>query len=119
NDYVGKGMGGGTIVIRPPDNDAVHSGGEVPVLAGNTILYGATGGELFIAGRVGERFCVRNSGADAVVEGTGEHACEYMTGGTVVILGPTGFNLGAGMTGGECIVYDESSEILARVNGQL
>ncbi|WP_370324648.1 glutamate synthase large subunit [Euzebya sp.] len=119
NDYVGKGMAGGTIVIRPPADDVVHDGGPVPVLAGNTLLYGATGGELLVAGRVGERFAVRNSGADAVVEGTGEHACEYMTGGTVVILGETGFNLGAGMTGGECIVHDDSSWVLARVNTQL
>ncbi len=114
NDYVGKGMGGGRVVIRPPADDAGNA-----VLAGNTCLYGATGGELFVAGRAGERFAVRNSGADAVVEGVGEHACEYMTGGTVVVLGPTGFNLGAGMTGGECFVLDESAEILARINGQL
>jgi glutamate synthase domain-containing protein 2/glutamate synthase domain-containing protein 3 len=114
NDYVGKGMAGGRIVISPPPDDA----GD-PVLVGNTVLYGATGGELFVAGRAGERFAVRNSGAWAVVEGVGEHACEYMTGGVVVILGPTGFNLGAGMTGGECYVLDETSEILARVNGQL
>ena len=78
NDYLGKGMGGGRVIVRPPDGDA----GD-PVLAGNTVLYGATGGQVFVAGRVGERFCVRNSGATAVVEGTGDHACEYMTGGTV------------------------------------
>ena len=84
-------MGGGRVIVRPPADDA----GE-PVLAGNTVLYGATGGQVFVAGRVGERFCVRNSGATAVVEGTGDHACEYMTGGTVVILGPVGYNLGAG-----------------------
>ena len=114
NDYVGKGMGGGRIVVRPPDDDAGN-----PVLVGNTVLYGATAGALFVAGRAGERFAVRNSGADAVCEGTGDHACEYMTGGTVVILGPTGFNLGAGMTGGECFVLDRGSEILGRLNGQL
>jgi glutamate synthase domain-containing protein 2/glutamate synthase domain-containing protein 1/glutamate synthase domain-containing protein 3 len=114
NDYVGKGMGGGRIVISPPDDDAGN-----PVLLGNTVLYGATGGELFVAGRAGERFAVRNSGATAVVEGVGEHACEYMTGGVVVVLGPTGFNVGAGMTGGELYVLDETSEILARVNAQL
>ena len=114
NDYVGKGMAGGRIVIRPPEDDA----GD-PVLLGNTVLYGATGGQLFVAGRAGERFAVRNSGAVAVVEGAGEHACEYMTGGVVVILGPTGNNLGAGMTGGECYVLDETSTILARVNAQL
>jgi glutamate synthase domain-containing protein 2/glutamate synthase domain-containing protein 3 len=95
-DYVGKGMGGGVIVIRPPRDDAPPN----PVLAGNTIAYGATGGRLFIAGRVGERFCVRNSGAVAVVEGAGDHFCEYMTGGVAVALGPVGWNAGAGMTGG-------------------
>ena len=114
NDYVGKGLGGGTIVVRSPEGDV----GD-PVLVGNTVLYGATGGELFVAGRAGERFAVRNSGAVAVVEGTGEHACEYMTGGTVVILGPTGNNIGAGMSGGECFVFDPSSEVLARINRQL
>ena len=95
-DYVGKGMGGGVIAIRPFGQD----GGDDPVLAGNTICYGATGGKLFIAGRVGERFCVRNSGAVAVVEGAGDHFCEYMTGGVAVALGPVGWNAGAGMTGG-------------------
>ena len=114
NDYVGKGMGGGRIVIRPPADD----GGD-PVLAGNTLLYGATGGWLYVAGRVGERFAVRNSGANAVVEGTGDHACEYMTGGTVVILGPIGYNLGAGMTGGQVFVYDPDGQLQARLNRQL
>ncbi len=95
-DYVGKGMGGGVITIRP----SAGSGAPDPVLAGNTICYGATGGKLFIAGRVGERFCVRNSGAVAVVEGAGDHFCEYMTGGVAVALGPVGWNAGAGMTGG-------------------
>jgi glutamate synthase domain-containing protein 2/glutamate synthase domain-containing protein 1/glutamate synthase domain-containing protein 3 len=114
NDYVGKGLGGGRIVIRPPADDA----GD-PVLIGNTVLYGATSGELFVAGRTGERFAVRNSGATAVVEGTGDHACEYMTGGVVVILGRTGHNLGAGMSGGVCFVHDPSAEVLARVNRQL
>lgn len=98
NDYVGKGIGGGRIVIRPPAGEAVS-----PVLLGNTALYGATGGELYCAGRAGERFAVRNSGAVAVVEGAGDHACEYMTGGTVALLGPAGRNLGAGMSGG--VVY--------------
>jgi glutamate synthase domain-containing protein 2/glutamate synthase domain-containing protein 1/glutamate synthase domain-containing protein 3 len=114
NDYVGKGLGGGRIVIRPPADDA----GE-PVLLGNTALYGATGGELFAAGRAGERFAVRNSGAVAVVEGVGDHACEYMTGGTVVIIGPTGANIGAGMSGGRCFVLDTDGAMLARVNRQL
>ncbi|HET7419536.1 MAG TPA: glutamate synthase large subunit [Candidatus Dormibacteraeota bacterium] len=95
-DYVGKGMGGGVIAIRPFAED----GSPDPVLAGNTIAYGATGGRLFIAGRAGERFCVRNSGAVAVVEGAGDHFCEYMTGGVAVALGPVGWNAGAGMTGG-------------------
>ncbi|HEU5002523.1 MAG TPA: glutamate synthase large subunit [Actinomycetota bacterium] len=114
NDYVGKGMGGGEIVILPPENDA----GD-PYLIGNTVLYGATGGELLVAGRAGERFCVRNSGATAVVEGAGDHACEYMTGGTAVILGPTGWNLGAGMTGGQAYVYDPDMALPARVNPEL
>src|SRR5207237_5821948 len=97
NDYVGKGLGGGAIVIKPYADDACD---ETPVLAGNTCLYGATSGKLFVAGRVGERFCVRNSGAVAVVEGAGDHFCEYMTGGVAVALGPVGWNAGAGMTGG-------------------
>jgi glutamate synthase (ferredoxin) len=114
NDYVGKGMGGGMIVIVPPADDA----GD-PWLVGNTVLYGATGGELFVAGRAGERFAIRNSGATAVIEGAGEHCCEYMTGGTVVVLGPVGLNLGAGMTGGEVFVYDPTTSLPARVNPEL
>ncbi|HZD72720.1 MAG TPA: glutamate synthase-related protein, partial [Actinomycetota bacterium] len=114
NDYVGKGMGGGRLVIRPPAGDA----GD-PVLVGNTVLYGATGGELFCAGRAGERFAVRNSGASAVIEGTGDHCCEYMTGGTVVVLGPVGRNLGAGMTGGEVFLYDQGERAPERLNGEL
>jgi glutamate synthase domain-containing protein 2/glutamate synthase domain-containing protein 1/glutamate synthase domain-containing protein 3 len=102
NDYVGKGMGGGTIAVVPG-----HAAGPAtPHGAGNAVLYGATGGSLFVAGTVGQRFAVRNSGAIAVVEGCSDHACEYMTGGTVVILGPTGRNLGAGMTGGVAYVWD-------------
>jgi glutamate synthase domain-containing protein 2/glutamate synthase domain-containing protein 1/glutamate synthase domain-containing protein 3 len=114
NDYVGKGMGGGRIAIRPLANDA----GD-PCLVGNTALYGATGGELYCAGRAGERFAVRNSGAVAVVEGTGDHPCEYMTRGTVVILGEHGLNLGAGMTGGEVYVYNPEERLLLRLNDQL
>jgi glutamate synthase (ferredoxin) len=114
NDYVGKGMGGGRIVLQPPENDA----GD-PVLMGNTVLYGATGGELFCAGGAGERFAVRNSGAVAIVEGTGDHPCEYMTGGTVCILGPFGLNLGAGMTGGQAFVYDPEEKMERHLNGQL
>jgi glutamate synthase (ferredoxin) len=114
NDYVCKSMGGGRVVIKAPANDA----GD-PYLAGNTILYGATGGQLFIAGRSGERFGVRNSGAVAVIEGVGDHACEYMTAGAVVVLGPTGRNFGAGMSGGEAYVYDPEDELIANLNPQL
>jgi glutamate synthase domain-containing protein 2/glutamate synthase domain-containing protein 1/glutamate synthase domain-containing protein 3 len=114
NDYVGKGMGGGRIVIRPPADDA---GG--PVLIGNTALYGATRGELFCAGRAGERFAVRNSGATAVVEGVGDHGGEYMTGGSVIVLGPVGRNLGAGMTGGELFLHDPEGRALERLNDEL
>ena len=114
NDYLGKGMGGGRIVVRAPDDDA----GD-PALVGNTVLYGATGGQVYVAGRVGERFLVRNSGATAVVEGTGDHACEYMTGGTCVILGSFGYNLGAGMTGGQAFIYDPDGLIAAHMNAQL
>jgi glutamate synthase domain-containing protein 2/glutamate synthase domain-containing protein 1/glutamate synthase domain-containing protein 3 len=114
NDYVGKGMGGGRIVVIPPADDAGN-----PVLAGNTCLYGATGGDLFVAGAAGERFAVRNSGATAVVEGTGDHCCEYMTGGTIVVLGPVGYNLGAGMTGGQAFVLDPGAQLMARLNASL
>jgi glutamate synthase (ferredoxin) len=114
NDYVGKGMGGGRIVIVPPEDDA----GD-PCLVGNTVLYGATGGELFVAGWAGERFAVRNSGATAVIEGAGQHACEYMTGGVVVILGPVGQNMAAGMTGGRAFVFDPEAGLPARVNPEL
>ncbi|MEP6696312.1 MAG: glutamate synthase-related protein, partial [Pseudonocardiales bacterium] len=104
NDYVGKGLSGGRITLRPPRTAPFVA--EDNVIAGNTLLYGATGGRLLVRGRVGERFAVRNSGADAVVEGTGDHACEYMTAGRVVILGPTGRNLAAGMSGGLAYVLD-------------
>jgi glutamate synthase domain-containing protein 3 len=114
NDYVGKGMGGGRIVVIPPPNDA----GD-PVLLGNTVLYGATGGELYCAGRAGERFAVRLSGATAVVEGTGGNPCEYLTAGTVVILGDVGRNLGAGMTGGEVYVFDPDGRLPGRLNDEL
>jgi glutamate synthase domain-containing protein 3 len=124
NDYVGKGMGGGTIVVRPPADDVTLAEGAArgssTVLAGNTCLYGATGGELFVAGAVGERFAVRNSGAITVVEAVGDHCCEYMTGGTVVVLGRIGYNLGAGMTGGEAYLWDpEVERVLTRVNPDL
>src|SRR4030095_12712299 len=96
NDYVGKGLGGGEIVIRPPA--AAQYATHENTIIGNTCLYGATGGVLYAAGRAGERFAVRNSGAVAVVEGVGDHGCEYMTGGTVLVLGGAGKNFGAGMT---------------------
>jgi glutamate synthase (ferredoxin) len=117
NDYVGKGMAGGAIVVRP-DERARYAWHENTII-GNTVLYGATGGELYAAGRAGERFAVRNSGATAVVEGVGDHGCEYMTGGTVVVLGEVGRNFGAGMTGGVAYVLDEAGELERRYNGQL
>ncbi len=104
NDYVGKGLSGGRIIIVPPSGSEFAP--EKNIIAGNTILYGATSGEIFINGRVGERFCVRNSGATAVVEGVGDHCCEYMTGGITVVLGATGRNFAAGMSGGVAYVYD-------------
>jgi len=104
NDYVGKGMHGGRIVIKPEGIEDTHK----HVIMGNTCLYGATGGELFASGRAGERFAVRNSGAIAVIEGAGMHCCEYMTGGVVVVLGNVGVNFGAGMTGGYAYVLDEN-----------
>ena len=106
NDYVGKGMYGGEIVLHPPEDTALPP--DANVIMGNTVLYGAIGGTLFAAGRAGERFAVRNSGAWAVVEGTGDHCCEYMTGGGVVVLGETGRNLGAGMSGGVAYVLDDT-----------
>ena len=117
NDYVGKGMAGGTLVVRPPLNARWVSNDNF--IAGNTLLYGATGGVLFAAGRVGERFAVRNCGASAVVEGVGDHGCEYMTSGTVVVLGSTGRNFGAGMTGGTAYVYDHENNFSKRMNPQL
>ncbi|TAG28841.1 MAG: glutamate synthase large subunit, partial [Verrucomicrobia bacterium] len=114
NDYVGKGINGGEIVIRPkPSETFVWKNQSI---VGNTCLYGATGGSLFAAGRAGERFGVRNSGATAVVEGVGDHGCEYMTGGLVVILGDTGINFGAGMSGGIAFVYDEADTLAKRIN---
>jgi glutamate synthase (NADPH/NADH) large chain len=104
NDYLGKGLSGGRIVVRPPEVSPFAA--EDNIVAGNVILYGATSGDVFLRGQVGERFCVRNSGAVAVVEGVGDHGCEYMTGGRVVVLGPTGRNFGAGMSGGIAYVYD-------------
>ncbi len=114
NDYVGKGLSGGRIIVRPPAgagwDPAAH------MIAGNVLLYGATAGEAFFNGRVGERFAIRNSGATAVVEGCGDHGCEYMTGGRVVVLGPTGVNFAAGMSGGLAYVYDEAGDFDIRCN---
>jgi glutamate synthase (ferredoxin) len=117
NDYVGKGMAGGEIVLRLPLGARWASNENF--IAGNTLLYGATGGALFAAGRVGERFAVRNCGATAVVEGVGDHGCEYMTSGTAVVLGSTGHNFGAGMTGGVAYVYDREDIFSKRINPQL
>ena len=114
NDYVGKGLSGGVLAVRPPSRAKYK--GEENVIVGNTCLYGATSGRAFFAGRGGERFAVRNSGATAIVEGVGDHGCEYMTGGTVVVLGLTGRNFGAGMSGGLAYVYDEDSAFASRCN---
>jgi glutamate synthase domain-containing protein 3 len=108
NDYFGKGLSGAILVLRPPE--AASFAAEQNVIVGNTAFYGATAGQAYIRGIAGERFCVRNSGVSAVVEGTGDHACEYMTGGRVVILGPTGYNTAAGMSGGEAYIYDDSGD---------
>ena len=114
NDYVGKGLSGASIVVRPaPSSGLVWNENSI---IGNTCLYGATAGELFAAGQAGERFAVRNSGAVAVVEGCGANGCEYMTGGTVVILGPVGDNFGAGFTGGMAFLYDPAEVFEKRVN---
>ncbi len=114
NDYVGKGLSGARIVVRPPHSSTLAS--QDNTIIGNTCLYGATAGSLFAAGQAGERFAVRNSGAEAVVEGCGSNACEYMTGGTVVILGPTDSNFGAGFTGGMAFVYDRERSFVANIN---
>ncbi|MFK5915599.1 MAG: glutamate synthase large subunit [Woeseiaceae bacterium] len=114
NDYVGKGMAGGKLSIRPPKNSAFIT--HETTIIGNTCLYGATGGKLFASGLAGERFAVRNSGAHVVVEGIGDHGCEYMTGGLVTVLGETGVNFGAGMTGGFAYVYDEHNKFVDRTN---
>ena len=119
NDYLGKGLSGGRITLQPPSNASPNFVAEENVIAGNVILYGATSGEVYIRGIVGERFCVRNSGATAVVEGIGDHGCEYMTGGTVVILGATGRNFGAGMSGGVAFVYDPDDEFHRNLNTEM
>ena len=117
NDYLGKGLSGGRLIVRP--SDAATFVAEDNVIAGNVIGYGATSGEIYLRGMVGERFCVRNSGATAVVEGVGDHGCEYMTGGRVVVLGATGRNFAAGMSGGVAYVYDRDGEFASRVNYEL
>ncbi len=117
NDYVGKGMAGGRIVIRPPENSAFSA--RDTVIMGNTCLYGATGGELYAAGQAGERFAVRNSGATAIVEGAGDHCCEYMTGGVVTVLGRCGVNFGAGLTGGFAYVLDLDRDFVDLYNHDL
>ena len=114
NDYVGKGLSGGIIVVRPLASSPLVSNKNT--IIGNTVLYGATAGKLFAAGQAGERFAVRNCGAEAVVEGCGSNGCEYMTGGLAVILGPVGYNFGAGMTGGMAFVYDSDDSFMQRVN---
>jgi glutamate synthase (NADPH/NADH) large chain len=119
NDYVGKGLSGGRIVVRPPRQCHPDFVAEHNIIAGNVIAYGATSGELYLRGVVGERFGVRNSGAVAVVEGVGDHGCEYMTGGRVIVLGPTGRNFGAGMSGGIAYVYDADGEFPTRVNFEM
>ena len=116
NDYVGKGLSGGTIVVRPPMASPLIASENV--IIGNTVLYGATGGSLFAAGRAGERFAVRNSGASVVIEGCGTNGCEYMTGGVAVILGQIGGNFGAGMTGGMAYIYDPDDTATALINAE-
>jgi glutamate synthase (NADPH/NADH) large chain/glutamate synthase (ferredoxin) len=114
NDYVGKGMSGGEIILVPPKKTPLDPAANI--ICGNTCLYGATGGTLYAYGRAGERFAVRNSGATAVVEGVGDHGCEYMTNGCIVVLGPTGRNFGAGMSGGRAFVYDAANRFESLVN---
>jgi glutamate synthase domain-containing protein 3 len=117
NDYVGKGLSGGVLSVRPPEDAGFRA--EENVIVGNTVLYGATAGRAFFRGQAGERFAVRNSGASAVVEGVGDHGCEYMTGGRVVVIGPTGRNFAAGMSGGIAYVLDGDGAFAARCNTQL
>ena len=117
NDYFGKGLSGGTLIAYQPRGS--KRAPQDNVIVGNVSLYGATSGSAFISGRAGERFCVRNSGATAVVEGVGDHGCEYMTGGVVVILGNTGRNFAAGMSGGVAYVYDKAHTLYQRTNKHL
>ena len=117
NDYVGKGLSGGKIIVYPPEGSTFVP--EENIIIGNVALYGATSGEAYIRGMAGERFCVRNSGVNAVVEGVGDHGCEYMTGGRVVVLGPTGRNFAAGMSGGIAYVLDEDGTFENRCNYEM
>jgi glutamate synthase (ferredoxin) len=117
NDYLGKGLSGGKIIVFPPK--AATFVAEDNVIIGNVAFYGATGGEGYVGGTAGERFCVRNSGAQAVVEGVGDHGCEYMTGGRVVVLGPTGRNFAAGMSGGVAYVLDEGGKFAGHCNKEM
>jgi glutamate synthase (ferredoxin) len=117
NDYFGKGLSGGKLAVFPSAKATFPS--EQNMIVGNVALYGATKGEVFVRGMAGERFAVRNSGVDTVVEAVGDHGCEYMTGGRVVVLGPTGRNFAAGMSGGIAYVLDENNEFAARVNAQM
>ena len=117
NDYFGKGLSGGILTVFPNKNSTFEA--EKNIIIGNVALYGATGGQAYIRGMAGERFCVRNSSALAVVEGIGDHGCEYMTGGTVVILGETGRNFGAGMSGGIAYIFDENNKFNSKFNSEL
>jgi glutamate synthase (ferredoxin) len=119
NDYVGKGLSGGEITIRPFRKAAYADTSHLHLILGNTVLYGATAGKLFAAGQAGDRFAVRNSGAVAVIEGAGNHCCEYMTGGIVVVLGRAGRNFGAGMTNGVAYVIDEAGTFASRLNADM
>ncbi|MEB3063161.1 glutamate synthase large subunit [[Mycobacterium] zoologicum] len=119
NDYAGKGLSGGRIVVRPPRDAPQGYVAEDNIIGGNVILFGATGGQAFLRGKVGERFAVRNSGAEAVVEGVGDHGCEYMTGGKVVVLGPTGRNFAAGMSGGMAYVWDPHRDLPHKLNTEM
>ena len=117
NDYFGKGLSGGKLVVYPPKDSTFKA--EDNIIIGNVALYGATSGKAFIDGVAGERFCVRNSGAVAVVEGVGDHGCEYMTGGCVVVIGKTGKNFAAGMSGGVAYVLDEDRHLYTRLNKEM
>jgi len=117
NDYLGKGLSGGKVIVYPPERSTFVP--EENIITGNVARYGATGGEAYIRGMAGERFCVRNSGVHAVVEAVGDHGCEYMTGGRVVVLGSTGRNFAAGMSGGIAYVLDEAGDFPMRCNRQM